>query len=136
MATKEQQKVKAIECMKQLDIYEPYIEGFEKENQVCIFELFAGFWAHQREKVQKKLEEIEKRFGATVYAITHEIMCFGECYSFLLVPKYKEDWKYLVESEGDEHYCFAYVWNEDDNDCSELGTVLVKSFGGGLRRIG
>ena len=33
-------------------------------------------------------------------------------------------------------YAFAYVWNKDDDDCSEFGTVALSSFGGGIRRIG
>ena len=136
MVTKEQQKAKAIECMKQLDIYKPYIEGFEKENQVCFYERFGGYWVYQEPELEAKMKAIENKFGATVYAITHEMMFFGECYSFLLVPKYKEDWEYLVESEGNKHRCFAYVWNKDAADCSELGSVIVESFGGGIRRIG
>ena len=136
MATKTQQKVKAIECMKQLDIYKPYIEVFEKEDQVCLYEAFAGFWVHQYEELNAKMKQIEKQFKATVYAITHEFMEFGECYTFLLVPFYKGDWKYLIDSEGKKHSCFAYVWNKDDDMCSELGTVLISSYGGGIRRIG
>ena len=110
MATKAQQQAKAIECMKQLDIYKPYIEGFEKENQVCLYEAFAGFWVHQYEELNAKMKQIEKQFKATVYAITHEFMEFGECYTFLLVPFYKGDWKYLIDSEGKKHSCFAYVY--------------------------
>lgn len=41
--TKEQRKQKALEILKKLDIYKPYIKGFEKENEVCYFERFAGF---------------------------------------------------------------------------------------------
>ena len=32
-------------------------------------------------------------------------------------------------------YAFAYVWNKDDDWCSEFGSVTVQSFGGGIRRI-
>ncbi len=28
-----------------------------------------------------------------------------------------------------------YVWNKDDERCSEFGTIGVQSFGGGIRRI-
>lgn len=37
-------KEKAIEILKQMDIYEPYIEGFKQEDKVCFFENFGGFW--------------------------------------------------------------------------------------------
>ena len=133
---KQQQKAKAIEIMKQMDIYKPYIDGFKNENKVCFFEQFGGFWVYQEPEVEAKMKELENEYGCTVYAITHEFTHFGECYSFLLVSKYEEEWDMLVTSEKNNHYAFAYVWNKDDDYCSEFGTVVVKSFGGGIKRIG
>ena len=133
---KEQQKAKAIEIMKQMDIYKPYIEGFKNEDKVCFFEQFGGFWVYQEPEVEAKMKELENEYGCTVYAITHEFTHFGECYSFLLVSKCEEEWDMLVTSEKNNHYAFAYVWNKDDDYCSEFGTVVVKSFGGGIKRIG
>lgn len=132
----QKQKAKAIEIMKQMDIYKPYIEGFEKENNVCFFEQFGGFWVYQEPEVEAKMKELEKKYGCMVYAITHEFTQFGECYSFLIVTKYKEEWNRCVVSEKNKHYAFAYVWNKDDDWCSEFGTVVVQSFGGGIKRIG
>lgn len=132
----QKQKAKAIEIMKQMDIYKPYIEGFEKENKVCFFEQFGGFWVYQEPEVEAKMKELEKKYGCMVYAITHEFTQFGECYSFLIVTKYKEEWNRCVVSEKNKHYAFAYVWNKDDDWCSEFGTVVVQSFGGGIKRIG
>ena len=133
---KTQQKAKAIEIMKQMDIYEPYINGFEKQDKVCFFEQFGGFWVYQEPEVEAKMKELEKKYGCIVYAITHEYTQFGECYSFLIVSKYKEEWDRCVVSEKNKHYAFAYVWNKDDDWCSEFGTVVVQSFGGGIKRIG
>ena len=133
---KQQQKEQAIKYLQQLDIYKPYIDGFQKDNQVCIFERFAGFWVYQYPEVMKKMKTIEKEFGATVYAITHEYTNFGECYSFLLVTKYKEEWRSLLRSNKNTHHAFAYVWNKSDDWCSELGTITVKNAFGGITRIG
>lgn len=132
----QKQKAKAIEIMKQMDIYKPYINGFEKQDKVCFFEQFGGFWVYQEPEVQTKMKELEKKYGCMVYAITHEFTQFGECYSFLIVTKYKEEWNRCVVSEKNKHYAFAYVWNKDDDWCSEFGTVVVQSFGGGIKRIG
>ena len=132
----QKQKAKAIEIMKQMDIYKPYINGFEKQNKVCFFEQFGGFWVYQEPEVEAKMKELEKKYGCMVYAITHEYTQFGECYSFLIVSKYKEEWDRCVVSEKNKHYAFAYVWNKDDDWCSEFGTVVVQSFGGGIKRIG
>lgn len=133
---KNKQKAKAVEIMKRMDIYKPYIEGFEKEDKVCFFEQFGGYWVYQEPEIEAKMKELEEQYGCTVYAITHEFTQFGECYSFLLISKYKEEWNMLVTSEKDTHYAFAYVWNKNDDWCSEFGTVTVKSFGGGIKRIG
>ena len=133
--THEERKVKAVELLKQLDIYTPYIHGFEKHNHVCFFEHYAGFWAYQMPELEEKIKEIEERFNCTVYAVTHELTDFGECFDFLLVTDYEEEWDDLVIKEGNTHYAFAYVWNKDDDWCSELGTIGVRSFGGGITRV-
>lgn len=133
---KQKQKTKAIELMKQLDIYKPYIDGFEKDDQVCFFEQFGGFWVYQESEIEAKMKKLEKEYDCRVYAITHEFTQFGECYSFLIVTAYEEEWDRSVVSEKNNHYAFAYVWNKDDDWRSEFGTIVVQSFGGGIKRIG
>lgn len=134
--TIEQRKEKALEIMKQLDIFKPYRDGFKNNNDVCYFERYAGFWAWQDKELAEKIKEIEEKYNSTVYAITHELLEFGECYSFLLVTYYKEEWNELVTDCKDRNFfTFAYVWNKDDDYCSEFGTIAIKSFGGGIRRI-
>ena len=133
---KQRQKVKAIELMNQMGIYKPYINGFEKDDQVCFFEQFGGFWVYQEPEIEAKMKKLEKEYDCRVYAITHEFTQFGECYSFLIVTAYEEEWDRSVVSEKNNHYAFAYVWNKDDDWCSEFGTIVVKSYGGGIKRIG
>ncbi len=135
--TKEERKELALKFMKQLNIFEPYIQGFEKRDEVCFFERFAGYWAWQDEDLQNKIKEIEEKYNCTVYAITHDYTAFGELYSFLIVTDYKEEWDDLIyKNSANEFYIFSYVWNKTDEDSSEFGTILVDSLGGGIRRIG
>ena len=108
---KEKQKAKAIELMKKIGIYKPYIDGFEKDDQVCFFEEFAGFWVYQEPEIEAKMKELEKEYDCRVYAITHEFTQFGECYSFLIVTAYEEEWDRSVVSDRNNHYAYAYVWN-------------------------
>jgi hypothetical protein len=131
----EERKIKAIELLKKLDIYEPYIESFEKENNVCFFERFGGYWVYQEPEILKKMKEIEEEFNCTVYAITHEYTEFGECYSFMLVTRYKYEWDNLLFKDGSTFYAFSYVWNKTYEDFSEFGTIGVRSFGGGITRV-
>lgn len=133
---KQAQKEQAIKYLNQLGIYKPYIDGFEKDDQVCVFERFAGFWVYQYPEIESKMKAVEKEYGCTVYAITHEFTQFGECYSFFIVTKYKQEWKTLLRSSKNEHLAFAYVWNKTDDWCSEFGTVALKHGLGGITRIG
>ena len=85
---------------------------------------------------EDKIKEIETQNNCTVYAVTHEFTSFGECYDFLIVTDYKEDWEYLLTKAEQGFYATAYVWNKSDEYCSEFGDISVVSFGGGIKRIG
>lgn len=136
LTSREEKKAKAIELMKQLDIYRGFIQDFKDDN-VCLFENCVGYWILQYPELKKKLEEVEKRFNCVVYAVTHEFAEFGELYDFLLVPDYKEDWQYLLKKYPNNQFtAYAYVWNKSDEDLSEPGNILIQSFGRGLKRIG
>lgn len=133
---KKEMKEKAINCLKQLNIFKPYINGFEKENTVCYFENFAGFWAWQDSELIEKVREIEEKYDCLVYGITHEFTEFGELYDFLMITKYKEEWDTLFTKDNCRYYAFAYVWNKTCEQDSDLGTIALASYGGGIRRIG
>lgn len=128
-------KEKAIELLQELNICRPYIKGFEEKGMVCYFENCGGFWIDQEPELYAKMQEIEKEHNCKVYAVTHEFTEFGELYDFLIVTDYPEEWDTLFYSQGNRHTAFAYVWNKDDDWCSEFGSITVQSFGGGIRRI-
>ncbi len=129
-------KDKAIELMKTLNIYKPYIQGFKQSDKVCFYEMFGGYWVDQEPEIEQKMKEIENKYNCVVYAITHEFTYFGELYDFLIVPDYKEEWDELIyKQRNTEFIAYAYVWNKDDDLCSEFGSIGVKSFGGGIRRV-
>lgn len=62
--TIEYKKQKALELMKTLGIYKPYIKGFEKDNNVCFFEGFGGFWAYQEPELMAKIRSLKKNTTA------------------------------------------------------------------------
>ena len=135
MKTTITKKQKAIEIMKKLNIYKPYINGFIELDKVCFFEQFGGFWIDQEPELYMKMQEIEKEHNCKVYAVTHEYTEFGELYDFLIVTDYPEEWDTLIYSNGNKHTAFAYVWNKDCDWFSEFGSITVHSFGGGIKRI-
>lgn len=132
------QKEIAIECLKKLDIYKPYIRKFEKEDMPTFFERCAGFYLFNEPVLQDKVKKVEAENDVLVYAVTHEWFDFGECWSMLCVPKSTNtiDDCLLETSQPNTFYAYAYVWNQDADILSEFGDVVVKSYGGGIRRIG
>ena len=98
IASKEEQKAKAVEILNKLDIYKPYIRGFVANRQrVCFYERFGGYWVDQEPEIESKMTEIEQKYNCTVYAITHEYTEFGELWDFMYVPQYKDDWEYIFQ---------------------------------------
>lgn len=133
---REQRKELAVKLMKQLDIYNPYINGFAKSDKVCYFERFGGYWDYQDEILHEKRKELEAKYGFTVYAITHDYCDDMELYSMLIVPKDTESQDELVMPIGHGAYAaFAYVWNKTCPEYSEFGDVTVVSRAGGIERI-
>ena len=131
------QKEIAVECLQKLDIYKPYIRRFEVAGIPCFFERFGGFYADQEPWLFAKIKEVEKEYGCLVYAVTHELFTFGECWSMLCVSKdTKEAIDCLVPCVTGHFYAYAYVCNQTDESLSEFGDIAVQTLGGGIRRIG
>ena len=138
MSLREQQKNVAIKLLEKLDIYKPYIDAFKDNDKVCVYEQYGGFYIEEdtRKELHDAIKEFEKENECLVYAVTHEYTSFGECYDYLIVPKYRSEWKDLISyTKGTKHVVFAYVENKDDHWCSEYGDITVNSFGGGISRI-
>lgn len=131
------QKEVALSAMKSLDIYAPYIKKFEKDGTITLFEGFGGYYIdeHQEPELLKKIKEFEAEYESIVYAVTHTFTQFGELYEFLCISKYEEEWEDTLANIKDG-YVWSYVWNKTDEWCSEFGTIAVKSFGGGIARVG
>ncbi|MCX4286699.1 MAG: hypothetical protein OSJ68_05355 [Clostridia bacterium] len=130
------QKEKAVEQLMLLGINEIFVESFRDYGNVVLFDGFVADTPEMYPDVQEKIKEIEKQYGCLVYAVTHERFVFGDCYSFLIVSKYEEDWKYCLRRiDTDTYSTSAYVWNKTKEHCSEFGYITVLSCFGGILRV-
>ena len=131
------QKEIAIQCLKKLDIYKPYIRKFEKEDMPTFFERFAGYYLFNEPVLQDKVKKVQEEFGVLVYAITHEWIENMECWSLLCVSKSTETIEDCImdTSHPDTFYAYSYVWNQEHDHFSEFGDIVVRSYGGGIRRM-
>ena len=133
-----EQKEIAIKCLEVLDIYKPYIRKFKSAaGMPCFFENYGGFYVDQEPEVYQKVKELETEYECLVYALTHELTGFGECWTMLCVPKDCDgiDECLSAFNQG-EHYAFSYVWNKSNPTFSEFGDVVVRAAYGGIKRIG
>lgn len=130
------QKEIAVQCLEKLDIYKPYIAKFKTSGIPCFFENFAGFYADQEQGLWKKIKEVEETYNCVIYAITHNFFEFGECWAMLCVTEECKDISDCLDRyDNNSFYAFSYVWNATEEFCSEFGDIVVKSFGGGIKRI-
>ena len=135
-ATSAEKKAKAVSIMKELNIFKAIIDMFRYENIVCLFDNYK-IYNIEDITILNKIKELELKYNVIVYAVTHEYTDFGELYSFLVVPKYKEDWNELFHFyDKNDYSVYSYVWNKTNNECSEFGYILVRKFSGILKRIG
>lgn len=131
---REIKKAEAIKRMKALDLYTPYIKAFEKKDEIFLSEMTGGVYDLSNEKeLKEKIKEFETEYNALVYHVIHTFTEFGELYSFLYVSDYEEEWEYDNESLK-EGYALVYVWNKDDEWCSEFGEIGVRGKFGGIVR--
>lgn len=134
------QKDVALKCLEKLNIYEPYVRKFQSKQTIpCFFENYAGFYADQEPELWKKIKEVEAEYGCLIYAITHEHLDFGNCWSMLCISNgctEVEDHLSRSRKANKSFYAYAYVWNQTNEQLSEFGDVVVQVFGGGIKRIG
>ena len=134
--TRENKKAEALKRMKAFGLFPPCIRMFEKYNEVQMTEPNGGLYEFSEdEELNAKVKEFEEEYNALVYHVIHTYTQFGELYNFLYVSDYKEEWQF-DRADVKAGYAMAYVWNKSDEWCSEIGSIAVREFIGGLVRVG
>lgn len=134
---REEQKQLAVKAMKAMKIDWHYIHAFQHKDVVTQFYKYGGFYVdeHTECNLLQKIKEIEAETGVCVYAVTQETFEFGKCFTMLCISQYEEDALHAWD-EGDDGtiYAFCYVYNADNEWCSEFGTCGFHCAVGGIRR--
>lgn len=133
--TRIEKKNEAIKRMEMLDIYSETIRQFEKEGLVSYSEppLGTNYWLTEEQR--KIVRGFEEEHNALVYFGIRSYTEFGTLDSFLFVSKYEDEWV-LDNNDIKNGYAYAYVYNYDVPEYSEIGLIGVQPRFGGLVRIG
>lgn len=121
-----------IRRMEELHLSKQCINAFKKGKIWESEGIGALYELNDKEKqIVKNFEKNNK--GYKVYHMIHNLFEFGEVYSILYVDNYFDEWKYF-DSDLKDNITFIYAYNDTDNNCSEFGSIGVKSNIGGLIR--
>ena len=132
---RENKKIEAIKRMKALKLFGPCIKAFDERNEVQLSEMTGGLYEFSADaELNAKVSAFEEEYNALVYHVIHTFTEFGELYSFMCVSDYESEWELDNEDIADG-YSMAYVWNKNDDWCSEFGSIAVREKFGGLVRI-
>ena len=132
--SREIKKAEAINRMQVLNLYNPYIKAFKDKNEIFMSEMTGGVYEFSSNtELCNKVKEFEAEYEALVYHVIHTLTEFGELYSFLYVSDHEEEWE-MDNEDISEGYALAYVWNQDCDWCSELGSIGVRGKFGGIVR--
>ena len=134
--TRENKKIEAIKRMKGFGLFTPCIKAFEKHDELQLSEPNGSLFEFSDDtELTAKVKEFEEEYDALVYHVVHTYTQFGELYNFLYVSDYEEEWEF-DRADVKAGYAVAYVWNKSDEWCSEIGSIAVREFIGGLVRVG
>ena len=133
--SRENKKAEAINRMKSLKLFSPCIKAFKDRDEVQLSEMTGGLYEFSNdEELTAKVKEFEAEYSALVYHVIHTFTQFGELYHLLYVSDHEDEWG-MDQEDIKDNYVMCYVWNKDDDWCSEFGTIVVRQKFGGLVRI-
>ena len=121
--------------MEALDIFTETINQFEEDDLVSysLPPIGANYWlTSEQSKIAKGFE---KEYNALVYFVVTSYTEFGRLDAFLYVSDHEEEWE-MDNADIENGYVYAYVYNHDIPEFSEIGLIEVQPRFGGLVRIG
>lgn len=129
-------KQEAISRMKMLGLNGRCIQAFKAKKQSVWLSCgpFGGLYEAD-DKLKNMIKNVENEHNIMVYAVIENQIYGMKVYSMLCVTSYKEDWE-MDREDIKDGYVFCYALNVDQPEFSEMGSIVVKSLNGGLKRVG
>jgi len=132
----EEQKAEAIKRMKLINLLPNIIDEFEKDGVVHYSEGIGFlYWVSNKPEWKEHIMQLENKWKILVYHAELSYLEFGTCLTLFYVSSYKEEWARDRKNLQAGYSC-CYVWNMDDDMCSEFGTIVFRPMNGGVKRIG
>lgn len=132
----EKKREEAIKRMKLLKVFPKTIQQFAgKHHYVSISEppFGAFYWASGEDL--ERIRKFEDEYNAVVYMVIRSYTSIGKMDSMLYVSDHEDEWADDVE-DIKQMQAYAYVYNHDAPDCSEVGMIgMSRTVAAGIKRI-
>ena len=132
-ATKEQMKQEALARMKLLDLHPNVIKEFELEGKLNYSEGMLGILYRATDEIGEVVHNFENQNGYLVYHVIDNHTDIGRMLTLLYVSTKMTEWA-ADKQDLCEGCPLAYVANLTYPECSEFGSVGVRSCNGGVVR--
>lgn len=139
------QKEEAIKRLELLKLHPNVLNEFKKKGTVYYSErqnkIFDGilYWVSNEKEYEQVIKEFEKTRHALVYHAQLTRFNFGLCLSLLFISQYPEEWEQdredLMPDSNGIMYPYAYAYNLDIPDYSDLGKIGIVRKNGGISRV-
>lgn len=131
----ERKREEAIKRMKLLKVFPKTIQQFAgKHHYVSISEppFGAFYWASGEDL--DRIRKFEDEYNAVVYMVIRSYTSIGKMDSMLYVSDHEDEWADDVE-DIKQMQAYAYVYNHDAPDCSEIGMIgMSRTVAAGIKR--
>lgn len=131
--SREEKFQEAINRLQKLGIIDDAIVQFIEDGTVMCAEPPLGGLYILNEEQERIVADFEKEHNALVYLAVKSRTSIGHMDSFLYVSDYKDEWEY-DRADIEDGVVMTYTYNYDAPDCSEIGSIGFRSFGGGILR--
>ena len=128
-ASENEMKEEAINRLHSLGVMDKVIDNF-KVGKLFMSE-FGGVLYDLNDQAKEAVNTVKEQ-GNLPYAVCLSHMEFGDLYAVLFVSQDREEWSY--ERPDRKGFCLAYVYNADNPEFSEYGSIQITAANGGLVR--
>lgn len=118
--------------MEQFDMWDVVINSFKEDGTIFMSD---GGVVYRLDEGAKKAVEALKEYGVRPYHVIKSRMEFGEMYDVLYVSAIPYEWPQF-QRPNPQGIIGSFCVSACTGEFGEFGDIVVKSFGGGLRRVG
>ena len=120
----ERQKAEAVLRLELMGVREDVRRQFQEDGTVMLSNL--GRYQPITKTMMDEVRQFEQEHDATVFLAVRRHTAIGLLDALLFVGKYEEEWV-LEQEDLKDGYAMSFCFNRDYPECSEMGSIFVRT---------